>query len=261
MIESASETTDTGRITMADVRFVMDAHPEINSANAIRAVLRRGSFGTIDKHLKKIRAERAAALLPPVEPASAGATAKAVVAPAEALATIWSAAVATVTATVMTRLNDVTVQRDELLLQTAQQAVDLDDAAAAVDEMTTVAEAAQAAAAVAATALAEAKSAAATEAETAATAAATAAASAAVMLETVRRELSIAVTAAQAETTRVMAAAELAQRDAQIQRMSERQALQDTINKLTDQVAELKSWIHRPGPVPQTLTIRPPDQA
>ena len=113
MIEPASEKTDTGPITMADVRAVMEAHPEVNSANAIRAILKRGSFGTIDKHLKKIRAERAAALLPAVEPATA--IAKAIVAPADALATIWSAAVATVTATVMTRLNEVTVQRDELL--------------------------------------------------------------------------------------------------------------------------------------------------
>ena len=210
---------------MADVRAVMESHPQVNSANAIRAILKRGSFGTIDKHLKKIRAERAAALSPPVEPAAA--MAKAVVAPAEALATIWSAAVATVTATVMTRLNEVTVQRDELLRQTAQQAADLEDAAAAVDEMTAVAEKAQAAA------------------EAAATATTTATGAAGAMLETVRRELS----AAQAEVARVSAAAELAQRDAQIQRMSERQALQDTINKLTDQVAELKSWIRRPESV------------
>ena len=225
MIEPASEKTDTGPITMADVRAVMEAHPEVNSANAIRAILKRGSFGTIDKHLKKIRAERAAALLPAVEPATA--IAKAVVAPADALATIWSAAVATVTATVMTRLHEVTVQRDELLRQTAQQAADLEDAAAAVDEMTAVAEKAQAAA------------------EAAATATTTATGAAGAMLETVRRELS----AAQAEVARVSAAAELAQRDAQIQRMSERQALQDTINKLTDQVAELKSWIRRPESV------------
>jgi len=236
MIEPGSDMTDTGPITMADVRAVMEAHPQVNSANAIRAILKRGSFGTIDKHLKKIRAERAAALLPPVEPAT---TAKAVVASAEALATIWSAAMATVTATVMTRLNEVTVQRDELLRQTAQQAADLEDAAAAVDEMTAVAEKAQAAA------------------EAATTAATTATDAARAMLETVRHELSVA----QAEVTRVTAAAELAQRDAQIQRMSERQALQDTINKLTDQVAELKSWIHRPEPVQQTLTISPPDQA
>ena len=227
MIEPASEKTDTGPITMADVRAVMEVHPEVNSANAIRAILKRGSFGTIDKHLKKIRAERAAALLPAVEPAAA--IAKAIVAPADALATIWSAAVTTVTATVMTRLYEVTVQRDELLRQTAQQAADLEDAAAAVDEMTAVAEKAQAAA------------------EAAATATTTATGAAGAMLETVRRELS----AAQAEVTRVSAAAELVQRDAQIQRMSERQALQDTINKLTDQVAELKSWIHRAGPVQQ----------
>ena len=225
MIEPASEKTDTGPITMADVRAVMEAHPEVNSANAIRAILKRGSFGTIDKHLKKIRAERAAALLPAVEPATA--IAKAIVAPADALATIWSAAVATVTATVMTRLHEVTVQRDELLRQTAQQAADLEDAAAAVDEMTAVAEKAQAAA------------------EAAATATTTATGAAGAMLETVRRELS----AAQAEVTRVSAATELVQRDAQIQRMSERQALQDTINKLTDQVAELKSWIRRPESV------------
>lgn len=212
-----------GPITLEDVRAALGDHdPSSTNASALRAVIGRGSFATIQKHLDAIRAE-----LVPVVPVAPGT---APTAPAETLAAIWSAAYSAAQVLTLGRLERVTAEREQLTIAVAQQSADLAAALAQVDDMTDAATMAAVNAAEAAAqqaqelAKAQADALAATEA-----------------LQGTRSALERMK--ADAEH-----AAALATRDAQIAA----QAMQSTIDRLNDQVSELKSLlIVRTTPAPE----------
>lgn len=206
--------TQTGPITLADVRATLaDTDPSRTNASALRAILGRGSFATIQKHLDAIRAERA-----PVLP---GALAVVPAAPKEALEALWTAAWGAAQSMTLGRLESLSAQRDAAQALAAAQAQDVTALAADVDMLTdklaTVTEQATLAAAAAANAQAQA------QAMTAAQAA----------------ELSKARAEIDRVTQAAAHAAELAMRDAQIKE----QMMQSAMNHLIDQVAELKSLL------------------
>ena len=204
----------TGPITLEDVRAALgDTDPASTNAGALRNAIGRGSNATVQKHLDAIRAE----LVPVVQLAPGAAPA----APAEAVAAIWSAAYAAAQLLTLGRLEGVTAQREQLAGTVAQQAQDLAAALAQVDAMTDAT-------------------------TTAAGNAATAAAQQAQELVKVQGEATAAIEALQgtrAALERAQAdaahAAALAERDAQIAA----QAMQSTIDRLNDQVSELKSLL------------------
>jgi hypothetical protein len=122
----AETITPTGPITLADVRQALgDTNPSNTNAGALRAILGRGSYATIQKHLDAIRAERS-----PVVPVAPGA---APTAPADAVAAIWGAAWSQAQALTLGRLEAVTEQRDQLGGTVAQLGQDLASALASVD--------------------------------------------------------------------------------------------------------------------------------
>lgn len=221
---NTTSTTGTGPITLEDVRAALgDQDPCSTNAGALRRIIGRGSNGTVQNHLNTIRAE-----LLPVAPVAPGA---APAAPAEALAAIWSAAYAAAQVLTLGRLETVTAQREQLLNTVAQQAQDLSAALSSVDDMT--------------------------DAATIAAGNATAAAAQhAQELAKIQGEASAATEALQgtrAALERAQAdaahAAQLAARDAQIAS----QAMQSTIDRLNDQVSELKSLLivrTTPAPAP-----------
>lgn len=78
-------TAPSGPVTLDDVRAALaGADPSTTNASALRKVLGRGSFGTIQKHLDTLRVEAVA----PV----ADMQAKAPDAPKELIAAVWQAA-------------------------------------------------------------------------------------------------------------------------------------------------------------------------
>ena len=220
---STAPVTTTGPITIDDVRAALaDTDPASTNAGALRRIIGRGSNATVQNHLNTIRAE-----LLPVAPVAPGA---APAAPTEALAAIWSAAYAAAQVLTLGRLETVTAQREQLAGTVAQQAQDLSAALDQVDAMTDAATmtASNATAAAAAVAQELAKSQADALAATEA-------------LQGVRAAL---------ERSKADAAhaAQLAERDAQIAA----HAMQSTIDRLNDQVSELKSLlIVRTTPAPQ----------
>lgn len=97
--------TPTGPITLADVRHALaDTDPNSTNAGALREVIGRGSYATIQKHLDAIRAERATVV--PVAPGSTPAP------PADAVAAIWGASWAQAQMLTLGRLEAVTAERD-----------------------------------------------------------------------------------------------------------------------------------------------------
>ena len=118
--------TTTGPITIDDVRKALaDTDPNSTNAGAVRQLIGRGSFATIQKHLDTIRAELAP--VPPVAPGTAPA------APVDAVAAIWGAAWAQAQALTLGRLEAVTFERDALAALTKTQAADLAALAGEVD--------------------------------------------------------------------------------------------------------------------------------
>ena len=116
----------TGPITLADVRAALgETDPNATNAGALRTVLGRGSFATIQKHLDTIRAERA-----PVVPVAPGATPAP---PADALTAIWGAAWAQAQMLTLGRLEAVTAERDAARAQVIALAQDVVSLAAEVD--------------------------------------------------------------------------------------------------------------------------------
>jgi len=92
-------------VSLADVRAALgDTEPNKTNAAAIRKIIGRGSYATIQKHLDAIRAERT-----PVPPVAPGAIPTA---PGEAVAAIWAVAWAHAQASTLGRLEAVTVERD-----------------------------------------------------------------------------------------------------------------------------------------------------
>lgn len=224
---SPSTSIPTGPITLAEVRAAVgDTDPNATNAGALRKIMwNRGSYATIQKHLDTIRRERAPA--PPLAPGTAPA------APAEAVGLLWNAAYSAVQAHVLARLESVTSERDRLTAALATTQDDLAAMAADVDALTDAASSAKAASDAATEALAKAtaEAAEALAAEQASAAkAATAAASHVTNLESIIERIGAAANHQ----------AEMAKRDAQLTA----QSMQSTIDRLTDQVGELKSLLH-----------------
>ena len=132
-----STTTPTGPITIDDVRQALAdfrLNPSSTNAGAIRKIIGRGSYATVQKHLDTIRSE-----LAPVAPVAPGATPAA---PADAVAAIWGAAWAQAQALTLGRLEAVTAERDALAALAKTQAADLAALANEVDAGTSTLEAA-----------------------------------------------------------------------------------------------------------------------
>jgi hypothetical protein len=209
-------TQNTGPITIDDVRAALgESDPAQTNASKLRVALGRGSFATIQKHLDAIRAQRLQAAQPleagPVPPA-----------PPELLS-MWGAAVAVAVAQVRTRLDGVVQARDTLAqeLQSARG-----DVLSLTDEL-------------------EVASASADSAEKAATDAAARQESAD---QARAKEQAAAHDAHTADVTALRSELEAAKHQgekAQLEAKVGAQALQSTIDRLTDQVGELKSLLHK----------------
>ena len=216
-----TKSTQTGPITLADVTAALaDTDPSSTNAGALRQIMGRGSYATIQKHLDAIRAERA-----PVMPAAPGAIPAA---PAEAIAAIWGAAWAQAQVMTLTRIERLCAERDAAQALAAAHAQDVAGLASEIDAMTS---AAQTQAATQAQALEAAQA-------TAAEATARAAAQA--------QELA----AARAEIERITAAATQAATMAEREAKIERQALQTAIDRQIDRYTELKSIVDHLRPMP-----------
>lgn len=210
------ENVATGPVSFDDVAQALgDSDPGGTNASKLRAVIGRGSFATIQRHLDAIRAERA-----PAVPAAPGAIPPA---PADAVAAIWGAAWAQAQAVTLSRLERLSAERDAAQALAAAQAQDVAGLAAEIDAMT---------------AAALAQGAAQAQALEAAQATAAEAAALAQELATARAEIE-RITAAAAQ------AAALAQREAQI----ERQTLQTALERQIDRYTELKSVVEHLRPL------------
>lgn len=213
-----AEIESVGRITIEDVRKTLDSgaiDPRKTNAGAVRAILGRGSLGTIQKYLEILRAE-----LAPPAPALAGAIPAAPVALAEAL---WHAAWTAAQASTAQALAKALLERDEARNALATTADDLGALAFDADAAMQVASDAQDAAKTAQEALSALKSAAEAkstlDAENAATAAEIAAAALAAVIA------KHALDRAHAETQHA--------------------TMQGTIDRLIEQLAEVKSLLPR----------------
>lgn len=126
----------TGPVTFDDVvRAIGDDDPSGTNASKLRAIIGRGSFATIQKHLEAIRAQRARALQP--------AELKTPEAPPELLS-MWGAAVAVAVAQVRTRLDQVVQERDSLAQSLAVAYADVEALAGELEGMVAQADAARA---------------------------------------------------------------------------------------------------------------------
>ena len=211
-----TQTTTTGPITLADVKAALgDTNPSSTNAGAVRSIIGRGSYATIQKHLDTIRVEHA-----PVMPVAPGT---APTAPTEAVAVIWGAAWAQAQVLTLGRLETVTAARDQLADKVAQLGQDLSSALAQVDTATDAA-----ATLIAAT---DATLASAQAERDAALQDASHAKQALEALKTAFERLK-----AEGQTN-----VALAEKDAQNAALT----LQATIDRLTDQVGKLKSLLHR----------------
>ena len=212
--------TTTGPITLADVKSALgDTDPSSTNAGAVRAIIGRGSYATIQKHLDTIRAELAP--VPPVAPGTAPG------APTMLIDQVWVAAWTAAQALTLGRLETVTAERDAARALAEVQAQDVAALSGEVDTLTE--------------ATADAKTAAAASREALVTFGERA--------EAELAEHATAIAAANAEIEKLKmeatAAAELAKRDAQI----ERQSLQAAIDRQIDRYTELKSVVDRLKPI------------
>ena len=208
--------TTTTPLTFEDVaQAIGDCDPGSTNASKVRALLGgRGSFATIQKHLDIIRAQRLHAAQPQAVPVPT--------APPELLQ-LWGAAVQIATAQVRTRLDGVVQERDTL---TAELQSSRGDVMAMADELESTS--------------------ARLEAATTATAKAAADKLAVEQLATQERATVLELHAA--ETARTRGDLEAARHLEETSRMKAQlgaQALQMTIDRLTDQIGELKSLLHR----------------
>jgi len=209
-------TQNTGPISIDDVRSALaDTDPSSTNANKLRATLGRGSFATIQKHLDAIRAERAPA--PAVAPGAAPA------APLEAVASLWAVAYSSAQALTLGRLETVTAERDALAALAKTQATDLAELASTIDASADTVTAA----------LADKQK---LEGDLLAIIKSSGEA-----LEGHKGEIARLTMELEKVQTAAAAAAALAQRDLQIAQAS----MQSSIDRLTDQVGELKGLLHK----------------
>jgi beta-galactosidase/beta-glucuronidase len=218
-IKNPGPKSADGAITYADVLAHVPVDVETGAVQAtntnagvIRAALGRGSNQTVQKHLDAIRAELEAAAAP--KPAGAVPDA-----PAEAVGAMWAAAWTAAQVAVLSRLETVTMERDQARTRVDVLTADRDAATAEADEQRERAAAAAAACDDATMTLADRETD--LDAQVAAANAALSAAEAALVRE---RE-------------QAQHAAALVSREREI----ERQALQGQIDRLQERVAELRA--------------------
>jgi len=205
---------NTAPLTFDDVAQALgNSDPSSTNASKLRAIIGRGSFGTIQKHLDTIREQRAEALHP-VE------VSKTPDAPPELLS-MWGAAVAVAVAQVRTRLDSVVQERDGLAQALASARGDVEALAGELEGATARAEAAL---------TDRAQQVAQLQAE---------AAQHAQALQTQEQ----AAAALQAKLSQQVAEGVQQIQVSELQARLGAQALQTTIDRLTDQVGELKSLL------------------
>ena len=132
-IQDPGARTEDGPISFADVLACVPTdetgvlQADATNAGAIRGQLGRGSTTTVQRHLDAIRAELAAADVPP----PAGAAPQA---PADAMAAIWAAAWSAAQRDTLARLDRITAERDAARHRVGVLTADRDSAAAEADE-------------------------------------------------------------------------------------------------------------------------------
>lgn len=231
-MENSISANQTGPITLSDVRMVLgEVDPKTTNAGTLRSKLGRGSNATIQKHLDALRVEMShIADLP---------TGTTPAAPADAVTLIWSAAYSAAQLLTLGRLEKVTAAREQLQSVCDQQSADLAAALAEVDSKTSEAGAKEAEAAEKSNRdeLEKAellKNAATNDA----------------LREAAKTDLEAFKIAAEAAFGSLKLKADsdltITRKNAQIAA----QTLQATIDRLTDQVGELKSLLHRQVQLP-----------
>jgi len=212
--------TPAGRVTIDDVRTAIEGtDPNQTNAAKVRALLGRGSFETIQKHLNTLRQEIAAAALPPVGVDQMPAM------PSDVAQAIWFAAWSAAQVQTMKRAEQLAAERDAALLKLETMGQDMAGLLATVDEQAAQLDrAVQAVAKIQADHLAELEKAQADQA-----AAAIAAGEQSAELERARWELA-------QEKAAAAHAAELAE--------AGRELMRQELARLTDQVGELKAALY-----------------
>lgn len=219
MTNEISETQATGPITLSDVRLAIGGtDPKSTNSGALRKLIGRGSLATIQKHLDLIRIESAPLVVP-----APGATPPA---PVE-MAAVWAAAYAAAQVFTLGRLEKVTSEREKLQSVCNQQSLDLAAALSDADAMDTKTAAKVAADELAVDELSRVSS------------------TNKIALDSTKAALESLRLSSEAALERLKsssdAALTIAQKDAQISI----QAQQSTIDRLTDQIGELKSLLHK----------------
>ena len=215
-----NQDTKTGPISIDDVRSVIgETSPFETNASKVRELLKRGSFATIQKHLETLRTQRNAASQPtenPLAPKIPADLSESIRITAEAM---WLTAFNTAQAKTLSRLDALSAERDALFANSKAQAEDLAALSAQLDQLDTQAQGH-------AQELSNAKDAAKSDALAA-------------QERITEHAQSLAAALGMAAKIRGDAAhaAELAQRDAQI----ERQTYQQTIERLTQLLSESKA--------------------
>jgi hypothetical protein len=213
MDEQKAAVPAAGPVTLDDVRAALgDIAPGETNANKLRAVIGRGSFATIQKHIETLRAQRIAAAQPVAEQSIPKP-------PQDAVEMLWAAAWGAAQTKTLARLEGLSAERDGLLMQSQSQAADIASLAEQLDTLESSFQS-QAAALKVAQESAEAQ---------------------VLSAKTALERLSAELVSAHAEITKARSdakhAAELAARDAVIAQ----QAMQSAIDRLTDQLSESKA--------------------
>jgi hypothetical protein len=223
------DSIPTGPITRADVVSALgDTDPRSTNAGALREVLGRGSFATIQKHLDAIRLERLVSDTP-VPATDTPPT------PPEVEA-LWSAAYGLALASVRFRLDSVVVQRDALTSAVLTARSDVSALTAALESLAASAETSAARAGQLEGLLSE---------LSVQSSAALASAAAAAALE-----LAAATAAAQAVEERLGRELELLRHEAEVEALKAQaalQALQSALDRQSDHLADFKSALRKPS--------------
>jgi len=215
-----TQNSAAGPLTLDDVRTALgDTDPRTTNAGALRARLGRGSTSTIQKHLEKLRSDLVPALPVDTETPSA---------PADAVAAIWSAAWSAAQAQTLGRLNLVTLERDTARERVALLESDLFAATSELDQTVDT--------------LAGTQSTAETTLQAERASAAAAQLTATEQIAGLRAELSVALANYERLTVSSAHSEELARRDAELRERAHQQDREHLLN----QIAELKSALHRP---------------
>jgi hypothetical protein len=119
-----------GRVTIDDVRTVLDGtDPNQTNASKVRTLLGgRGSFETIQKHLNTLRQELATAAAPPVAPDQVPAL------PADAAQAMWVAAWNAAQVATLRRTEKLVNERDAALLKLEIMGQDVAGLVATIDD-------------------------------------------------------------------------------------------------------------------------------